>query len=105
MHVRVSSSRVVSRHEVCLVRQKNGDEITQAHGDVSRFVTNPNELPNPMTDVGVHGAEPFPDSLVPSTPSQTNVGANHLPREHASVEAQVVSADAVAVLQERDDIV
>ena len=58
-----------------------------------------------MTDIGVHSAEPFPDALVPIAPRHANAGASHLPRENASVEAQVVGADSVAFLQQRQDIV
>ena len=105
VHIRVGSRRVVSGHKVGLVRQQNGNEITQAHGDAPRFVTDPNELANPMADGWVHGAEPLPDLLVPSSTFQTNAGAGHLPRENASIEAQVVSANAVALLKERHDIV
>ena len=43
--------------------------------------------------------------MVPIAPSQANAGASHLPRENASVEAQVVGADSVTFLQQRQDIV
>ena len=95
MHMRIGTGRVASREEMGLPRQKNGDEIAQAHGGAPRLVANPNELTNPMTDVRVHGAKPFTDSFVPRITKEADAGTSHLPRENASVEAQVVSADAI----------
>ena len=49
----IGTGRVASREEMGLPRQKNCDEVAQAHGDAPGLVADPDELADPMTDVGV----------------------------------------------------
>ena len=105
VHVCVGTGRVASREEMGLPRQKRGDEVAQSHGDAPGLVADPDELADPMTDVRVHGAEAFVHSFVSCILGGVDADTSHLPRENASVEAQVVSADAIALLEARGEVV
>ena len=72
VHMSIGTSRVASREEMGLPRQKNCNEIAQTHGDAPGLVADPNDLADPMTDVRIHGAEAFAHSTPKTTPSHTS---------------------------------
>ena len=63
--MRIGTRRVASSEEMGLPRQKNGDEFAQSHGNAPGLVADPYELADPMTEVRVHRAEAFTQSIVP----------------------------------------
>ena len=105
MHVSIGAGRVMSGDQMGLVWQEKRDEVAQAHGNAPRLVADPNELANPMANVRVHGAEALTYAFAPQITGRTHAGTGHLPRQNASIEAQVVSADPATLPEERGHIV